>query len=483
MKNLKTRVLSLLMILSLVIAMVIPSYAADGTKTYSTYSNSGKRGEVCVTLDGTTADEYYIGEYSYDVLSGASASRVLEALRTLMTSTHTYSTSYSECRDYATRTDCQEENGMVTTLYTGYQATNAQYQNGSGWNREHVWPKSLGNPNLGQSGPGSDLHHIRPDENRTNSNRGNNLYGYVSGGSTSTGNLSSQVGGKYNSVYFEPNDNVKGDVARICLYMYVRYGLSHCQKITTVFQSVEVLLEWCALDPVDTWEMGRNEVVYAIQGNRNVFIDYPEYAWLIFGEEIPGDMTTPSGMAAEGNNGANTDKPDSGNTDKPGNEGGNETPDVGTDITNCKHTTGFYTENAKDPTCTEDGYSGDDYCNLCKQLIVTGMILQSEGHKFGEAEVITPATEDKSGLERRVCLSCGDEVLSSIPKLASQGNSVILIVGIAVGVVVILGVVIFLAKKRKGDDPENHTDDAKENDTNDTDEKDTVAEKKNEGED
>ena len=58
-----------------------------------------------------------------------------------------------------------------------------------------------------------------------------------------------------------------------------------------------MLLEWCASDPVDTWEMGRNEVIAKIQGNRNVFIDYPEYAWLVFGRDLPENMTTPSGMA------------------------------------------------------------------------------------------------------------------------------------------------------------------------------------------
>ena len=95
--------------------------------------------------------------------------------------------------------------------------------------------------------------------------------------------------GTYGSGYFEPLNNVKGDVARICLYMYVRDGSSYskCSSITNVFQSVDVLLQWCEDDPVDTWELGRNEVVEAYQGNRNVFIDYPEYAWLLFGEDIP----------------------------------------------------------------------------------------------------------------------------------------------------------------------------------------------------
>ena len=106
-------------------------------------------------------------------------------------------------------------------------------------------------------------------------------------------------GGVYSGGYFEPHNNVKGDVARICLYVYARWGsdFTKCSDITNVFESVDVLLEWCEMDPVDTWEMGRNEVVESIQGNRNVFIDYPELAWILFDREIPADMTTPSGEA------------------------------------------------------------------------------------------------------------------------------------------------------------------------------------------
>ena len=149
------------------------------------------------------------------------------------------------------------------------------------------------------TGAGADLHHIRPSESKTNSDRSNLKYGNVTSiVRESIGNLSGLKGGDKGD-YYEPVDNAKGDVARICLYVYARYGteLSKCSDITNVFQSVEVLLEWCELDPVDEWEMGRNDVIEEIQGNRNVFIDYPEYAWLIFDKEVPSDMVTPSGEA------------------------------------------------------------------------------------------------------------------------------------------------------------------------------------------
>ena len=137
-----------------------------------------------------------------------------------------------------------------------------------------------------------------------NNTRGDKKYGNVNGGASAVGSslVGKMSGGSYAGSYFEPLDNAKGDVARICLYVYARYGgeMSKCNDIKNVFESVDVLLEWCALDPVDEWEMRRNDVVEEIQGNRNVFIDYPEYAWLIFGEEIPENMVTPSGEAMSG---------------------------------------------------------------------------------------------------------------------------------------------------------------------------------------
>ena len=307
---------ALLLLVVFVISSYLPVVAAGQPSSYSTSSNSGERDVVCTTLDGTGAEDYYTGNYSYENLSNMSASILLSSLRTLMTSTHNRTSSYSDCKNMATKTDCENNNGKITMIYTSYQGSYSQYDSGNGWNREHVWPKSLGG--FETTGPGADLHHIRPSENSTNSNRGNKLYGNVNGGASSTGNLSGLKGGEYMGNYYEPLDNAKGDVARICLYVYVRYGGSYskCSSITNVFQSIDVLLEWCALDPVDTWEMGRNEVVEEYQGNRNVFIDYPELAWALFGKTAPQNMTTPSGGASDGNAGGNTGSGNnSGNTD------------------------------------------------------------------------------------------------------------------------------------------------------------------------
>ncbi len=314
MNNTK-RLLAALLVL-FILAQYLPGIivvsAADTLQyNYSGTSNSGKRDEVGTTLNGTGAADYYGTDYDYATLSQQSSSALLSSLRTLMTSTHTKTSSYDNCKNMADQTDCELNNGKVTLLYTDVSTTS------SDWNREHVWPKSLGG--FSTSGPGADLHHIRPTDNQVNTNRDNNKYGNVSNGTSSYGKNAANgvLGGYYNSTYFEPLDNVKGDVARICLYMYVRYGGSYskCSSITNVFQSVDVLLQWCQEDPVDTWELGRNEVVEGYQGNRNVFIDYPEYAWLLFGKSVPSNMTTPS----QGGTGTTT-------PNNPGTSGDNTTP-------------------------------------------------------------------------------------------------------------------------------------------------------------
>jgi len=298
MNNIKKSIVALILLVTFILSTLVPVSAATEPASYSKTENSGERGVTCTTLDGTSADEYYTDSYTYDRLSQLSSAALLTQLRGLMTSTHTYQSSYNDCRDRANKTDCENGDGRVLLIYTSYSATMSQY---NGWNREHVWPKSLGGNNT--SGGGADMHHIRPSDAGVNSSRGNKKYGNVPSGTEKYGTdpAIGYLGGTYNSTYFEPVDEVKGDVARICLYVYVRWGSDWgATSITKVFESVDVLLEWCALDPVDTWEMGRNEVIENIQGNRNVFIDYPELAWLIFDKEIPSDMTTPSGEANDG---------------------------------------------------------------------------------------------------------------------------------------------------------------------------------------
>lgn len=281
--------------LILILAMLVSLFAMLPMASAATFSyNTGTRGVTCTALS-SKASAYYTGSYVYSTLSTKSASTIKSSLATLMTNTHTTKTTYSNVASYSKYTDATSGSSSKLTLFYTSKSVSSTWDSGNTWNREHVWPQSLGS--FTTSNCGSDLHHVRPADVKVNSTRGNLPYGYVRGGSYSTAATSSgTVGGYYTSSYFEPLDSVKGDVARILLYCYVRWGESN---LTDVIQSTDLLLSWCKSDPVDTWEMGRNDVVQGIQGNRNVFIDYPEYAWLIFGKSVPS-MTTPSGMANGG---------------------------------------------------------------------------------------------------------------------------------------------------------------------------------------
>jgi len=85
-------------------------------------------------------------------------------------------------------------------------------------------------------------------------------------------------------------DEVKGDIARILFYMATMYfdlSLNDDPASISAYKSMGILstlLEWNELDPVDDFEKNRNEVIYSYQKNRNPFIDYPEFANLIWGD-------------------------------------------------------------------------------------------------------------------------------------------------------------------------------------------------------
>ena len=163
------------------------------------------------------------------------------------------------------------------------------------WNREHVWPKSLSNGNWAPntsgatSKAGTDLLHLRPTYPSTNSSRGNTMYGQT--GSNREANVYNGMTWSYTgNGYFEPLDANKGDVARIIMYVWTAYqGFSgyNSLSITDVFDSFDTLLTWHTQDKPDVLEGHRNDVAEeSLQKNRNPFVDHPELAWEIFGDQV-----------------------------------------------------------------------------------------------------------------------------------------------------------------------------------------------------
>ncbi len=258
-------------------------YESHTEGKHTVLANWGARGEDCVFLS-PNAEDYYATELDYDSLSdyaggttqsNAAQSELYAALQDMMEGRHTYITGYQETRYLYRYTDCvRNDTAELVSFYSGV-LHNATWDAGATWNREHTWPNSKGMNGSDED----DIMMLRPTLKSENGSRGNKAYGESAG-------------------YFDPGVSVRGDCARIVLYIYVRWGNTGRMWGTSgVMENVDILLKWMAEDPVDTWEMGRNDSVESITGVRNVFVDYPEYAWLLFGREVPQELVTPSGMA------------------------------------------------------------------------------------------------------------------------------------------------------------------------------------------
>jgi endonuclease I/chitodextrinase len=177
---------------------------------------------------------------------------------------------------------------------------------GNCYNREHIVPQSLFN----QASPMvADIHFIRATDGKVNGMRSNYPFGKVGSASFTSQNgskLGTSASSGYSGTVFEPIDEFKGDVARMIFYFVTRY-----QSKLSTFSSgnmlgssafpglqtweLNVLLAWHNQDPVSQAEIKRNNASYAFQGNRNPFIDNPNYVNLIWGSQQPsGDTQAPA---------------------------------------------------------------------------------------------------------------------------------------------------------------------------------------------
>lgn len=192
-----------------------------------------------------------------------------DALREHVVDNHTRILSYGSRHQYLYNADADLTNqDNVILMYTGesryweeYTSSSNDYQPQT-FNTEHVYPQSL----LRLADAVTDLHHLRSVDEDINSDRSNLPFVDGSGTNKRIGN------GWY------PGDEWKGDVARMILYLNVRYR----EKLEKV-GGADLFLKWNAEDPVSPFEEQRNEVIYSVQGNRNPFIDNPYLATIIWG--------------------------------------------------------------------------------------------------------------------------------------------------------------------------------------------------------
>ncbi|QCU75911.1 endonuclease [Pseudoalteromonas distincta] len=195
----------------------------------------------------------------------------------------------------------EKPNGSDSYNYTAVSDQCGNYSGEGGcYNREHSFPKSWFGGTIEPMN--SDVHHIYATDGYVNSKRSNFPFGEVASASfTSTngsklGSAASSL--NYSGTVFEPVDEFKGDFARAYFYMATRYEnvIGTWQTKTTssnavlngssnqVFESwvVAMLLDWHNSDPVSQMELDRNQAAFEFQGNRNPYIDHPEFVEMIW---------------------------------------------------------------------------------------------------------------------------------------------------------------------------------------------------------
>ena len=248
----------------------------------------------------------------YDQANNLSSDDLKEALHQII-SNHVifpYTSNSTDTWDILQESDQDpNENNNMILVYTGRSQDKgyrdgsgnySQYENGNGtqsnsWNREHIWPKSHGFPDEDDNAY-TDVHNLKPCDRSVNSSRGTKDFDFG-------GNQHSEASDCLtDSDSWEPPDYVKGDIARILFYMVVRYdpGVDHENNTfdlelvdyTTpnntepILGKLSSLLDWHLSDPVDDFEINRNEIIFGFQENRNPFIDHPNLVNYLWGDNV-----------------------------------------------------------------------------------------------------------------------------------------------------------------------------------------------------
>lgn len=263
-----------------------------------------------VAIADSSTTSYYSGNYYNSIDTSLRGDDFRDKLANLITTTHTTYTVYNGGSSLALnnvfdKTDKNPNGSGMVLFYTG---TVVSSFSSSGANREHVWPKNGGKAFSAESECGSDAHHLRPCDQTLNSSRGSLSYGEVTdsvvkqGGSTSYGNLCYRSGS-----FFYPGEGYRGATARILMYVQTRWGNKFNLQFvdgaghSKTIGDFKTLMKWHLEELPTQEEINRNQAVYEIQGNRNPFIDHPEYAAYIYSEAGSYYANNGTTMASEVN--------------------------------------------------------------------------------------------------------------------------------------------------------------------------------------
>lgn len=280
----------------------------------------------------------------YDTVDTSSSGALRQTLHELIDDHQRFPYSSSSTDTWDILEAADEDPGNSANILDVYKnASYAKFGGGNGpYNREHTWPNSLGFPDDGwQNYPYTDCHQLFLCDVNYNGDRGsrafadcatgcferitlvNNGQGGGSGVYPGNSNWRNSTDGPYGT--WETWIGRRGDIARAQFYMDVRYdGSPHggtgaaepdliltddrdliaasatgSNEAVAYMGLLSVLYQWHLDDPVDDVERARNDVVYAYQGNRNPFIDHPE--WVALLQAVAAPSAPPAPIALEQN--------------------------------------------------------------------------------------------------------------------------------------------------------------------------------------
>lgn len=242
---------------NIVYDIVITATDGRGGETSVNHTFTTKKEGLDVTLQIPSE----LQDYYKSVDFSKSGTELFHQLATLTIEKHSSFLDYSERHKYLPKADeAVNDKSKVILIYTG----EIRSSKSGDVNTEHVYPQSK----ISSTAKG-DLHHLRYCDVNTNSKRANHPF-------TEGNGKAKLING--NSWY--PGDEWKGDVARMVLYLGLRYNEDLGVDIST--EGIDLLLKWNSEDPVSQIEKNRNEVIQKAQGNRNPFVDNPYLATLIW---------------------------------------------------------------------------------------------------------------------------------------------------------------------------------------------------------
>jgi endonuclease I len=257
--------------------MSIPGLGSHEFDVYFESEQNVDYGDVLrITLDqgvrslvvAVSAEVHYTGTY-YSSTRNKWAEELKDSLTDIIDG-HT-SLGYTPARDqmYA---NIDNDSGWVTCVYTGRTAffNTRAGATANNFNCEHTWPQAF----FGSAEPmKSDIFHLYPTDMTANSQRGSYDFGIVTAATWAQGGSKLGTDSQGQTV-FEPRDVHKGNVARSHFYYIIRYNGAHNGYVNATKMEAH-MRTWHVTDPVDADEEQRNADIYALQNNRNPFIDHP----------------------------------------------------------------------------------------------------------------------------------------------------------------------------------------------------------------